>query len=219
MKLYYAPGACSLATRICLHQAGITAEFERVDLHARVTETGTDYLKINPKGSVPLLVLEDGQTVSENVALLDLLAERAPSLGVRGPLGRTRLIEMLSFLSTELHIAFKPFFHDVGAAEKAMASEVAARDLDLLTARVDGRYLFGPEFTVADAYLFAMLRWAVAFDVPMMSEMFGYFGQVASRAAVRRSLAEEGLPDPRAFRREKGLTGATADTEAEISRV
>jgi glutathione S-transferase len=202
MKLYYAPGACSLATRICLHEAGIAAQFERVDLHARLTETGADYLTINPKGSVPLLVLEDGHAVSENVAVLDLLAERAPALGVRGPLGRTRLIEMLSFLSTELHIAFKPFFHDAGAAEKAIASEAAARDLDLLTARVDGGYLFGPGFTVADAYLFAMLRWAVSFDIPMQSEMFEYFGRVGARSAVRRSLAQEGLPDPVVFRAE-----------------
>jgi glutathione S-transferase len=195
MKLYYAPGACSLATRICLHEAGIAAQFERVDLHARLTETGADYLRINPKGSVPLLVLEDGNAISENVALLDLLAERAPSLGVRGPLGRTRLIEMLSFLSTELHIAFKPFFHEVGAAEKAVASEVAARDLDLLTGRLEQGYLFGSVFTVADAYLFAMLRWALAFDIPMQPEMFGYFGRVRSRSAVRRSLSEEGLFD------------------------
>jgi glutathione S-transferase len=158
MKLYYSPGACSLATRICLHEAGITAQFERVDLHSQLTETGEDYSKINPKGSVPLLILEDGQSLTENVALLDLIAERDPKLGVQGSLGRTRLLEMLSFLSTELHVAFKPFFHPASEADKAVAAETAARDLDLLNDRLGEGYLFGPDFTVADAYLFAMLR-------------------------------------------------------------
>ena len=103
MKLYYSPGACSLATRISLHEAGIAATFERVDLRAKVTETGADYTAINPAGSVPMLLLSDGTAITENVAILDLLAEHEPRLGVNGSLGRTRLIEMLSFLSTELH--------------------------------------------------------------------------------------------------------------------
>jgi glutathione S-transferase len=194
MKLYYAPGACSLATRICLHEAGISADFELVDLYAHLTQSGEDYLAINPKGSVPLLLLDDGQGVTENVAVLDLLAELAPELGVRRPLGRTLLIEMLSFLSTELHIAFKPFFHETGETEKVMAAKTAARDLDLINERVEKGYLFGPRFSVADAYLFVMLRWALAFEVPMRPEMIGYIGRVASRPAVRQSLAEEGLP-------------------------
>src|SRR5688572_32998739 len=101
-KLYYSPGACSLSTRIALHEAGIAAEFERVDLKAKVTERGDDYRAINPAGSVPMLVLDDGAAITENVAVLDLIAERTPKLGVAGPLGRTRLVEMLSFLTTEL---------------------------------------------------------------------------------------------------------------------
>jgi len=197
MKLYYAPGACSLATRICLHEAGIAAEYERVDLHSQLTEAGEDYSKINPKGSVPLLILEDGQSLTENVALLDLIAQREPKLAVDGPLGRTRLIEMLSFLSTELHVAFKPFFHAASEAEKASAAETASRDLELLNDRLGEGYLFGPDFTVADAYLFAMLRWAVAFGVEMRSEKFAYFERIACRPAVHRSLKEEGLPLPR----------------------
>jgi len=194
MKLYYAPGACSLATRICLHEAGISADFELVDLHSHVTQSGEDYSTINPKGSVPLLLLDDGQSVTENVAILDLLAELEPDLAVKRPLGRTLLIEMLSFLSTELHIAFKPFFHEAGEAEKVMAARTVARDLDLLNSRIEQGYLFGPRFTAADAYLFVMLRWALAFEIPMRPEMIGYFGRVGSRPAVRQSLAEEGLP-------------------------
>jgi len=193
MKLYYAPGACSLATRICLHEAAIAAEFERVDVHAKITERGDDYTAINPKGSVPLIVLDDGQALTENVAILDWLAQREPRLGVTGPLGRTRLIEMLSFLSTELHISFKPFFHGAADAEKAKAVEAAAGRLELVTDRTRQRFLFGEDFTVADAYLFVMLRWANAFDVPIQPEMFGYFERVGERSTVRQALAEEGL--------------------------
>lgn len=196
MKLYYAPGACSLATRISLHEAGIAAEFERVDVKAKVTASGADYLTVNPKGSVPMLVLDDGESVTENVAIMDLLSQLEPKLGVDGPLGRTRLIEMLSFLSTELHIAFKPYFHSATELEKAAAAEVVGRDLDLLSVRIHQGFLFSPNFTVADAYLFAMLRWAVGFGIHMQPEMFGYFGRVSERPAIRRSLAEEGLTIP-----------------------
>jgi len=191
MKLYYSPAACSLATRIALHEAGIAAEFERVDLKAKVTEHGDDYRAINPAGSVPMLVLDDGAKITENVAVLDLLAQRAPQLGVDGALGRTRLIEMLSYLSTELHIAFKPFWHagdDTTAAAQAVATRLA-----YLENRMIGPYLFGAGFTVADAYLFAMLRWAKGFALPQSPPMLDYFDRVAERGAVRQALAEEGL--------------------------
>ncbi len=189
MKLYYSPGACSLATRISLHEAGLEAEFERVDLKAKVTETGADYSAINPAGSVPLLVLDDGAKVTENVAILDLLAELAPALGVGGPLGRTRLIEMLSFLSTELHIAFKPFWHPDG--DKAAAAAAVSKRLGLLEARIVGPYLFDEGFTGADAYLFVMLRWAKGFGVPLPPKLSAFFDRVSARSAVQRSLAEE----------------------------
>lgn len=199
MKLYYSPGACSLASRICLHEAAISAEFERVDIRAKITQHGDDYSAINPKGSVPMLVLDDGEAVTENVAILDLLAQREPKLGVEGPLGRTRLIEMLSFLSTELHIAFKPFFHGATDLEEAKAREAVTRCLQLIPDHVRDGYIFGPRFTVADAYFFAMLRWAFSFDVPMQPELFAYFERVLERPAVRQAMEEEGLDPPRLF--------------------
>jgi glutathione S-transferase len=195
MKLYYAPGACSLSVRISLHEAGVPAEFERVDIHTKMTERGYDYTAINPKGYVPLLALDDGNTITENVAVLEFIADREPRLGPGGPLGRTRLIEMLSWLSTELHIAFKPFWHSDSEDEKATAAEVVARQLELGSEHINELYLFGPRFTVADAYLFVMLRWAKAFGVRMAPEMTGYFERVAERGTVRRALAEEGLLD------------------------
>ena len=196
MKLYYSPGACSLASRISIHEAGFDSDFERVDLDAKITERGQDYTEINPAGCVPLLVLDDNQPITENVAILTLLAEMAPQLGPEGPFAQIRLIQVLSFLSTELHIAFKPFWHPVSDADKAMASGAVVKRLSLLEDGLRELYLFGPRFTTADAYLFVMLRWARQFDVPMSAEMTGYFERVLERPAVRQALAEEGLTIP-----------------------
>lgn len=196
MKLYYSPGACSIATRIVLHEAGIDAEFEKVDLRAKITESGDDYSVLNPAGAVPLLVLDDGERVSENVAILTLLADRHPDLGLDGPMGRIRLIEMLSFLSTELHAAFKPFFHDVAEPAKVKAAEAVERRLDLLADRMRGPFLFGERFTVADAYLFAMLRWAVGFRIHIPVKLVDLFEHAARRDSVRQAMQEEGLRSP-----------------------
>jgi glutathione S-transferase len=196
MKLYYAPGACSLSGRISLHEAGFAAEFERVDIKTKFTEHGYDFTAINPKGYVPMLVLDDGNAVTENTAILELIADRQPNLAPGGPLGRTRLIEMLSWLSTELHVAFKPLWHSNDGAVRSVAAEAVAARLELIAEHINELYLFGPRFTVADAYLFVMLRWAKAFGVRMSPDMLGYFERVAERATVRRALVEEGLVEP-----------------------
>lgn len=193
MRLYYAPGACSLASRISLHEAGFEAEFEKVDIRTKTTESGDDYSAINPKGYVPMLVLEDGTAVTENVAILDLIAEWDPDLGAQGALRRTELIEMLSYLSSELHVAFKPFWHSDNAAERESAAAAVAKRLDFLESQMAGAYLMGPRFTVADAYLFVMLRWAKGFDLPLSPRLLTYFKLIAERPAVRQALKEEGL--------------------------
>jgi glutathione S-transferase len=191
MKLYYAPGACSLASRISLHEAGLAADFVRVDLKAKITEYGDDYRALNPKGSVPMLVLDDWTQVTENVAILELIADREPRLGPGGPLARTRLLEMLSYLSSELHIGFKPFWHDPSEADKARAGETVARHLAFLESQKRDLYMFGPDFTVADAYLFVMLRWAKGFGLPISPRLKGYFERVMERSTIRQALAEE----------------------------
>jgi glutathione S-transferase len=193
MKLYYAPGACSLSGRIALHEAKLPADFERVDIKTKTTERGYDYAAINPKGYVPMLVLDDGNAVTENTAILEFISGIDPNLAPGGPLGRTRLIEMLSWLSTELHVAFKPFWHSEDEAERAAAAEAVAKRLDLISEHINELYLFGPRFTVADAYLFVMLRWAHPFDVPKTPSMLGNFHRVAERPTVRQALTEEGL--------------------------
>jgi glutathione S-transferase len=193
MKLYFSPGACSLASRIALHESGLSADFEAVDLKTKSTERGQDYLELNRKGSVPMLVLNDGESVTENAAILAFLADRDPQLSVDGHLGRIRLIEMLSFLSSELHTAFKPLYKSTDPFEREAAAEAVLNRLDCVADHVRELYLFGPRFTVADAYLFVMLRWAKAFDLPLAPQLEGYFERVMKRPAVRIALAEEGF--------------------------
>ncbi|HWF00707.1 MAG TPA: glutathione S-transferase N-terminal domain-containing protein, partial [Caulobacteraceae bacterium] len=121
MKLYYSPGACSLADHIALHEAGLAFEHERVDLKSKRTEGGEDYAQINPKGYVPALTLDSGETLSENVAILDWIAHQDTALKPSGPLGHTRLLEALAYISTEIHKGFKPFFSGGSGEEKTKA--------------------------------------------------------------------------------------------------
>lgn len=142
---------------------------------------------------MPVLGLDDGAVVTEKVAVLDLPAQRAPELGVGGPLGRTRLLEMPSYLSSELHIAFKPFFHDAGETERSAAAEAVAKRLAFLKVQLRDDDLFVPEFTVADAYFFAMLRWTALCDLPLAARLQDYFARLSQPDAVRQALAEENL--------------------------
>lgn len=116
-----------------------------------------------------------------------------PDLGERGGLHRTEMIEMLSYLSSELHVAFKPFWHSDSAAERENAGAAVAKRLEFLESQMAGTYLMGPSFTVADAYLFVMLRWAKGFGLPLSPRLLSYFELISERAAVRQALAEEGL--------------------------
>ncbi len=193
MKLYLAPGACSLADHIALHEAGLTFERIRVDLRAKRTEDGRDFNEINPKGYVPALVLDDGQLLTENVAVLCWVAERAPELAPGGDLGRIRLIEMLAFIATELHKPFVRTFFPTSDAEKSAAEAIIARRLDFLAARLQGDHLFASGFSVADAYLYVMLRWARMKGLDLPEPLPAYFERVGARPAVRLALQHEGL--------------------------
>ena len=193
MKLYLAPGACSLADHIALHEAGLTFDRVRVDLRAKRTEDGRDFNEINPKGYVPVLELDDGELLTENVAILAWAAERAPKLAPAGELGRIRLIEMLAFIATELHKPFVRIFFPTSDAEKQAAEAILARRLGFLAARLRGDYLFGSGFTVADAYLYVMLRWARAKTLGVPDPLPAFFDRIEARPAVRLALQHEGL--------------------------
>ena len=194
MRLYLAPGACSLADHIALHEAGIAFDRVRVDLKTHMTEDGRDYRTVNPKGYVPALVFDDGQVLTENVAILSWIADRAPELAPDGDMGRYRLLEMLAYLSTELHKAFKPFFNPAADADaKAEAAKAIERRLEFLSQRLTGDYLFGREASVADAYLFVMLTWAEKNGIPTAPPLPAYFERMKARSAVRLALQHEGL--------------------------
>jgi glutathione S-transferase len=194
MKLYYATGACSLADRISLHEAGLVPEFEKVDLKTKTTETGVDFMVINPKGYVPVLILDSGETVTENIAVLSWIASQSPALAPAGPLGHIRLLEALAFISTEVHKGFKPLFtHGARDADRADAAEAISKRLEFIAETLGGPYLLGSHFTVADAYLFVTLRWASQFGVPIPAPLPQYFQRMMKRNSVRKALAEEGL--------------------------
>jgi glutathione S-transferase len=193
MKLYLAPGACSLADHIALHEAGLAFDRIRVDLRTRRTEDGRDFNEVNPKGYVPALVLDDGQLLTENVAILCWVAERAPELAPGGELGRIRLIEMLAFIATELHKLFVRTFFPTSDAEKAAAEATIGKRLNFLADRLQGDHLFGSAFSVADPYLYVMLRWARAQGLTLPEPLPAFFDRVEARPAVRLALQHEGL--------------------------
>ena len=193
MKLYFSPGACSMADHIALHEAGLPFEHEKVDLKAKKTASGEDYAKINPKGYVPALLLDSGAMVTENVAILDWIAHQAPALVPSGDLGHTRLLEALAYISTELHKNFKPLFAGGSDEEKQKAREAITKRLTYLAERMEGDYLFGDQFSAADAYLFVMLMWSKKNDVEMPDPLPAFFDRVKSRPSVQKAMEHEGL--------------------------
>jgi glutathione S-transferase len=199
MKLYYAPGACSLADHIALHEAGLLFDRVKVDLKGHATEDGRDYRTINPKGYVPALQFDDGQVLTENIAILSWVADQAPALAPKGPLARYRLLEMLAFISTEIHKGFKPFFKPGATdAEKAEAGETIGKRLKLVADNLKGDYLFGDGVSVADAYLFVMLTWAGKNALPLPDPLPAFLRRMAARPAVKLALRHEGLEQPAA---------------------
>jgi len=194
MKLYYAPGACSLADHIALLEADLGFDLERVDLKRKITVSGADFTAINPKGYVPALVLDDGEMITENVAVLDWIATQDPAQGVQGHLGRTRLLEALVYISTEIHKGFKPFFAGGSDEEKSKAQLVLIKRFRFLADKMLGKYLFGDQPTVADFYLFVTLRWAGKFGVAIPEPLAALFARLMARPSVQAALEDEEIP-------------------------
>lgn len=198
MKLFYKPGACSLSPHIVLREAGLDFSIESVDLVAKITETGEDYLSISPKGQVPALVLDDGSLLTEGVAIVQYLADMVPDrhlIAPSGTLSRYHAIEWLNFIATELHKGFSPLFNPKTPDDyKTIARERLNKQfsyVDSVLAQHD--YLLGKKFSVADAYLFTVTRWASALklDITQRSNLDKYMGRVAERPAVKAALAAE----------------------------
>ena len=193
MKLYFSPGACSLADQIALNEAGLAFDSEAVDIPTKRTASGADFREVNPKGYVPALVLDDGRIITENIAVLDWIADQSPALRPAGPLGRTRLLEMLAFISTEIHRAFKPFWHNGSVPEKVHAAETINRHLQYFAGRMRGDYLLGDHPSVADFYLFVMLLWADRFALDLPLPLLGLRERMKARPAVQAAMAAEGI--------------------------
>jgi len=202
MKLYYKPGACSLAPHIVLHEIDQAVDLVKTDTATGETESGERFAEISPNGYVPALRLEDGGVITENPAILQYLADRAPRHHLAPPNGtfeRVRLQELLNFLSSELHKAFSPFFAAdelSGAARTTAEARLARRIAEIERRLGDGRaYLLGDGYTVADAYAFVLLNWAgfVGIDLAPWPKTEAFVARVRARPATLQALASEGL--------------------------
>jgi glutathione S-transferase len=200
MKLYYSPGACSLAPHIVSREAGLDIELEKVDLGAKKTSSGSDFLAVNPKGYVPALQLDNGEVLTEAAALVQYLADQAPQSGLApaaGTMERYRLIEWLTFISSELHKGLGALFNPKLSDDSKQASkEKIAVRLGWLDKQLAGRdYLTGSRFSVADAYAFTILNWSGMLNVDLSpyANIRAYMDRVAARPKVQDALRAEGL--------------------------
>ena len=200
MKLYYSPGACSLSPHIALCEAGLPYELVKVDLKAKKLENGDDYLKVNPKGQVPALALDNGELVTEGPVIVQMIADKAAGKNLapaRDSAERYKLLEWLNFIGTELHKNFGPMFSPVLADDaKAFFKDRVMGKFKYLDGVLAGRdYLMGKQFTVADGYLFTMLAWAdrMKFDLSAMPNLLAYKARVGARPMVQQALTKEGL--------------------------
>ncbi|WP_448192319.1 glutathione transferase GstA [Azospirillum sp. sgz301742] len=200
MKLYMKPGACSLASHIVLRESGLPFDLVKVDLAAKKTEDGGDFLAVNPKGQVPTLGLPEGGILTEGPVILQYVADQAPAknlLPAHGSLERYRVLEWLNFIGTEVHKTFSPLFRPTTPdAFKAIAKDNLAAKFAVLDARLAGNaFLAGDAFTVADAYAFTVVSWAkpMGIDLSRWPNLSAYMARVAERPAVGAALAAEGL--------------------------
>lgn len=193
MKLYYSPGACSLADHIALHEAQLAFDHEKVDLKTRTTESGADFTAINPKGYVPALTIDSGETLTENVAILDWIARQNVALRPATPMGDTHMLQVLAYISTEIHKGFKPFFSGASDEDRQKAARLIAKRLGYLGDRMQGDFLFGASISVADAYLFVMLLWSDKMGVEVPPNLAAFRDRMKERPAVRKAMTHEGL--------------------------
>lgn len=205
-KLYFSPGACSLSPHIVAKEAGIPLELVKVDVRSKTVAREGDFWDVNPKGYVPVLELDDGEVLTEGPAIVQFLADRAPAAALapaNGTFERVRLQEALNYLTSEIHKAYSPLFNpDVLPAVREERLAYLTRRYALIEEQLEGRkYLLGDRFTVADAYLFTLTRWArvVKLDLTGFPNVEAFQKRVGSRKAVLDAMRAEGLiPDSKA---------------------
>ncbi len=192
MKLYYSPGACSLASHIALIEGGFDHETVKVDLSKHETEHGEDFYQISPRGYVPAIVTDEYGLLTENPAVLTFIADRTAAL----PMGEDlyRLLEWIGFIGTEIHKAYAPLFGGAEGDAKEKAKKTVAKKYQLTETLMDGReWLVGDGPTVADNYLFVTLLWAKKMGVEVPQSLADYRERNLARDAVKKAMADEGL--------------------------
>lgn len=200
MKLYYAPGACSLAVHIALLETGTAFDAVKVDLAAHTLPDGSDYHAVSPRGYVPLLEWDDGTRSTEASALLQFVADLDPTHAVIGAPGTPRrrdVIETLAFVATELHKLMSPWLWSQDTAESTRAAihtRLRKRFVELEKRLSAAQYLTGA-FSVADAYAFAIINWTNFLSIPLDAypNLRAWMARVAQRPSVRKALREEEL--------------------------
>ncbi|HEX5257534.1 MAG TPA: glutathione transferase GstA [Sphingomicrobium sp.] len=199
MILYYSPGACSQAPHILLHEIGLDHDAKRVDLKAKTLEDGSDYLKVNPKGAVPALELDSGEVLTENAVILQYLGDRASWPEVLPPAGdfrRYRVLELVNFITTELHKRFGFLFNQNATDEfKQFVTGDLKKKLDYIDKRLGtGPFLMGEDLTLPDAYLFVITGWAEKMiGLDQWPNLRAFRERMMQRPSVRHVLRFEGL--------------------------
>jgi glutathione S-transferase len=200
MKLYYSPGACSLSPHIVLREAGLPFTLVLASTKSHKLQDGTDYYTINPKGYVPLLEFDDGERLTEGPVILQYIADQVPQKNLvpaAGTMARYRVQEWLNFITSELHKAYSPLFTPNMPEEgKAIYRERLRKRYEWVDAQLAGRsYVMGESFSVADAYLFTVTRWApfVGVDLGGLDRLASYMKRMQERPAVQEAMKAEGL--------------------------
>ena len=200
MKLFYKPGACSLASHIALREAGKDVELASVDLMKKRLENGDDFFAINPKGQIPALQIDADTLLTEGVAIMQYVADSAPQSQLLAPVGdlsRYKTLEWLNFVATELHKGFTPLFRpDTPEDFKPTARALIEKKLQYVDETLaNQQWISGEHFSIADGYLFTVLRWAVAvkLTMPAAGNIAAYMQRVAARPAVAAAMAAEGI--------------------------
>jgi glutathione S-transferase len=223
MKLYYAPGACSLAPHIVAREAGIDIRLEKVEFKPdgrRVVEDGRSYWEINHKGAVPAIELDDGELMTENAVILQYLASLAPQTRLGPPaegMAHWRFLELLNFIATEIHKGFGPLFKQAPPEWRSQVVEALLFRFELLSRQLaDRTFLTGDHFTIADAYAYVMLTWSHLHKVNLESwpTLLSYEERIELRPAVREARLAEGLDAPPAPRDQ---AQAASETDARQS--
>lgn len=200
MKLYYSPGACSLAIHISLREAGLPFSLEAINMREGTYAGGKPFTEVNPKGYVPALRFDDNSVLTEGVAIQQWIADQVPHKNLLPPAGtreRYTALEWLAFISTELHKSFGPLFNPAASDDsKRMAVELLTKRLSYVNESLAGRdYLMGSAFSVPDAYLYTVFNWAhyVKLDVSGFPNLIAFASRMRERPSVKEAYVAEGL--------------------------